>query len=169
MPRIKPGMAGWEAQTLPLCCAVPIVIHVLCAFYSPDHVTYIIWPKLNPRTLAEFWHWFVGNVPGTNVDDGQEIFQLLPPLVLPGVEGDHRLGLAAWAHNLRRHVYISHPLPSQNILLIVKNVENLEKMTTVGFNGFKPVKENSESLKQAWAPGLWWLTFTNLSWAPAWI
>ena len=42
------------------------------------------------RTLAEFWHWFVANVPGTNVDDGQEIFQLLPPLVLPGAEGDHR-------------------------------------------------------------------------------
>ena len=45
------------------------------------------------RTLAEFWHWFVANVPGTNVDDGQEIFQLLPPLVLPGAEGDHRYGV----------------------------------------------------------------------------
>ena len=24
MPRIKPGTAGWEAQTLPLCNAVPL-------------------------------------------------------------------------------------------------------------------------------------------------
>jgi hypothetical protein len=43
------------------------------------------------RSLAEFWHWFVGNVPGNNVDEGEEIFQLLPPLVLPEGGGDHRL------------------------------------------------------------------------------
>ena len=34
------------------------------------------------RTLAEFWHWFVGNVPGTDIDGGDVIFDLLHPLVL---------------------------------------------------------------------------------------
>ena len=34
------------------------------------------------RTLAEFWHWFVGNVPGTDIDSGDVIFDLLHPLVL---------------------------------------------------------------------------------------
>ena len=42
------------------------------------------------RTLSEFWHWFVANVPGNNIDDGTEIFQLLHPLVLPEGSGDHR-------------------------------------------------------------------------------
>ena len=42
------------------------------------------------RTLSEFWHWFVANVPGNSIDDGQEIFQLLHPLVLPEGSGDHR-------------------------------------------------------------------------------
>jgi hypothetical protein len=46
------------------------------------------------RSLAEFWHWFVGNVPGNNVDEGEEIFQLLPPLVLPEGGGDHRLKIS---------------------------------------------------------------------------
>jgi len=44
------------------------------------------------RTLSEFWHWFVANVPGNSIDDGQEIFQLLHPLVLPEGSGDHRFG-----------------------------------------------------------------------------
>ena len=42
------------------------------------------------RTLSEFWHWFVANVPGDNVDDGEVIFDLLFPLVLPEGDGDHR-------------------------------------------------------------------------------
>lgn len=42
------------------------------------------------RTLSEFWHWFVANVPGNSIDEGQEIFQLLHPLVLPEGSGDHR-------------------------------------------------------------------------------
>ena len=42
------------------------------------------------RTLSEFWHWFVANVPGNSIDDGTEIFQLLHPLVLPEGSGDHR-------------------------------------------------------------------------------
>ena len=46
----------------------------------------------NPRTLSEFWHWFVANVPGDSVDDGEVIFELLFPLVLPEGDGDHRYG-----------------------------------------------------------------------------
>ena len=42
------------------------------------------------RTLAEFWHWFVANVPGNSIDEGQEILQLLHPLVLPEGGGNHR-------------------------------------------------------------------------------
>ena len=42
------------------------------------------------RTLSEFWHWFVANVPGDSVDDGEVIFELLFPLVLPEGDGDHR-------------------------------------------------------------------------------
>ena len=42
------------------------------------------------RTLSEFWHWFVANVPGDSVDDGEVIFDLLFPLVLPEGDGDHR-------------------------------------------------------------------------------
>ena len=42
------------------------------------------------RSLAEFWHWFVANVPGNSVGEGQEIFQLLHPLVLPEGNGGHR-------------------------------------------------------------------------------
>jgi hypothetical protein len=42
------------------------------------------------RTLAEFWHWFVANIPGDAVDDGEVIFDLLFPLVLPEGDGDHR-------------------------------------------------------------------------------
>ena len=42
------------------------------------------------RTLAEFWHWFVANIPGDSVDDGEVIFDLLFPLVLPEGDGDHR-------------------------------------------------------------------------------
>ena len=44
------------------------------------------------RTLSEFWHWFVANVPGDAVDDGEVIFDLLFPLVLPEGDGDHRYG-----------------------------------------------------------------------------
>ena len=44
------------------------------------------------RTLSEFWHWFVANVPGDSVDDGEVIFELLFPLVLPEGDGDHRYG-----------------------------------------------------------------------------
>ncbi len=42
------------------------------------------------RTLAEFWHWFVANIPGDSVDDGEVVFDLLFPLVLPEGDGDHR-------------------------------------------------------------------------------
>ena len=42
------------------------------------------------RTLSEFWHWFVANIPGDSVDDGEVIFELLFPLVLPEGDGDHR-------------------------------------------------------------------------------
>ena len=44
------------------------------------------------RTLSEFWHWFVANIPGDSVDDGEVIFELLFPLVLPEGDGDHRYG-----------------------------------------------------------------------------
>ena len=39
------------------------------------------------RTLAEFWHWFVGNVPGSDIDSGDVIFDLLHPLVLKASAG----------------------------------------------------------------------------------
>ena len=42
------------------------------------------------RTLSEFWHWFVANIPGDSVDDGQVMYDLLFPLVLPEGDGDHR-------------------------------------------------------------------------------
>ncbi len=42
------------------------------------------------RTLSEFWHWFVANVPDNSVDDGDIVFDLLFPLVLPEGDGDHR-------------------------------------------------------------------------------
>ena len=42
------------------------------------------------RTLSEFWHWFVANIPGDSVDDGEVVFDLLFPLVLPEGDGDHR-------------------------------------------------------------------------------
>jgi len=44
------------------------------------------------RTLSEFWHWFVANVPGNSVDQGTTIFDHLFPLVLPEGDGDHRFG-----------------------------------------------------------------------------
>jgi len=44
------------------------------------------------RTLSEFWHWFVANIPGDSVDDGEVIFDLLFPLVLPEGDGNHRFG-----------------------------------------------------------------------------
>ena len=40
--------------------------------------------------MSEFWHWFVANIPGDSVDDGEVIFELLFPLVLPEGDGDHR-------------------------------------------------------------------------------
>ena len=46
--------------------------------------------KTDIRTLAEFWHWFVANIPGDAVDEGDVIFDLLFPLVLPEGSGDHR-------------------------------------------------------------------------------
>ena len=42
--------------------------------------------------MSEFWHWFVANIPGDSVDDGEVIFELLFPLVLPEGDGDHRYG-----------------------------------------------------------------------------
>ena len=42
--------------------------------------------------MSEFWHWFVANIPGDSVDDGEVIFDLLFPLVLPEGDGDHRYG-----------------------------------------------------------------------------
>ena len=42
------------------------------------------------RTLSEFWHWFVANIPGDSVDEGETIFDHLFPLVLPEGHGDHR-------------------------------------------------------------------------------
>ena len=49
-------------------------------------------PLSSSRTLSEFWHWFVANIPGDSVDDGEVIFDLLFPLVLPEGDGDHRFG-----------------------------------------------------------------------------
>ena len=70
MTRFKP-MLKWPAQ--------------------PDSLYTIVLSNLDinsrrNRTLSEFWHWFVANVPGDSVDDGEVIFDLLFPLVLP--EGD---------------------------------------------------------------------------------
>jgi hypothetical protein len=45
------------------------------------------------RTLAEFWHWFVANIPGDSLDEGEVVFDLLFPLVLPDGNGDHRLAI----------------------------------------------------------------------------
>ena len=42
--------------------------------------------------MSEFWHWFVANIPGDSVDDGEVVFELLFPLVLPEGDGDHRYG-----------------------------------------------------------------------------
>ena len=61
----------------------------------PDSLYTIVISNLdiNPRrnrTLSEFWHWFVANIPGDSVDDGEVIFDLLFPLVLPEGNGDHR-------------------------------------------------------------------------------
>ena len=42
------------------------------------------------RTLSEFWHWFVANIPGDSVDEGETVFEHLFPLVLPEGHGDHR-------------------------------------------------------------------------------
>ena len=44
------------------------------------------------RTLSEYWHWLVVNVPGGNVDQGQVQLDLLHPLVMPDGDGDHRFG-----------------------------------------------------------------------------
>ncbi len=52
---------------------------------SADQLLFVLF-----RTLAEFWHWFVANIPGDSVDDGDVVFDLLFPLVLPEGSGDHR-------------------------------------------------------------------------------
>ncbi len=57
------------------------IIYLLCL---------IGFPFLVCRTLSEFWHWFVANVPDNSVDDGDVVFDLLFPLVLPEGDGDHR-------------------------------------------------------------------------------
>ncbi len=44
------------------------------------------------RTLSEFWHWMVGNIPEGDLDRGEVVFDLLHPLVLPDGDGDHRWG-----------------------------------------------------------------------------
>ena len=74
MTRFKP-MLKWPAQ--------------------PDSLYTIVLSNLDinsrrNRTLSEFWHWFVANIPGDSVDDGEVIFDLLFPLVLPEGDGDHR-------------------------------------------------------------------------------
>ena len=53
---------------------------------------HVIVMNLSDRTLSEFWHWFVANIPGDSVDDGEVIFDLLFPLVLPEGDGNHRFG-----------------------------------------------------------------------------
>ena len=53
---------------------------------------HVIVTNLSDRTLSEFWHWFVANIPGDSVDDGEVIFDLLFPLVLPEGDGNHRFG-----------------------------------------------------------------------------
>ncbi|XP_023334365.1 putative uncharacterized protein DDB_G0282133 isoform X2 [Eurytemora carolleeae] len=76
MTRFKP-MLKWPAQ--------------------PDSLYTVVLSNLDinsrrNRTLSEFWHWFVANIPGDSVDDGEVIFDLLFPLVLPEGDGDHRYG-----------------------------------------------------------------------------
>jgi len=76
MTRFKP-MLKWPAQ--------------------PDSLYTIVISNLDinsrrNRTLSEFWHWFVANIPGDSVDDGEVVFDLLFPLVLPEGDGDHRYG-----------------------------------------------------------------------------
>jgi len=76
MTRFKP-MLKWPAQ--------------------PDSLYTVVMSNLDinsrrNRTLSEFWHWFVANIPGDSVDDGEVIFELLFPLVLPEGDGDHRYG-----------------------------------------------------------------------------
>ncbi len=44
------------------------------------------------RSLSEFWHWMVSNVPGDDLDRGDVVLDLLHPLVLPDGDGDHRFG-----------------------------------------------------------------------------
>lgn len=76
MTRFKP-MLKWPAQ--------------------PDSLYTVVMSNLDinsrrNRTLSEFWHWFVANIPGDSLDDGDVIFELLFPLVLPEGDGDHRYG-----------------------------------------------------------------------------
>jgi hypothetical protein len=76
MTRFKP-MLKWPAQ--------------------PDSLYTVVLSNLDinsrrNRTLSEFWHWFVANIPGDSVDDGEVVFDLLYPLVLPEGDGDHRYG-----------------------------------------------------------------------------
>ncbi len=42
------------------------------------------------RSLSEFWHWLVVNVPENDLDRGDVVLDLLHPLVLPDGDGDHR-------------------------------------------------------------------------------
>uniref|UniRef100_A0A0K2U802 Uncharacterized protein n=1 Tax=Lepeophtheirus salmonis TaxID=72036 RepID=A0A0K2U802_LEPSM len=65
--------------------------------YEPDTLYTLVLSNLDinsrrNRTLSEFWHWFVANIPGDSVDNGEVIFELLFPLVLPEGDGDHRFG-----------------------------------------------------------------------------
>ena len=50
----------------------------------------LIFFLFSSRTLSEFWHWFVANIPGDSVDEGETVFEHLFPLVLPEGHGDHR-------------------------------------------------------------------------------
>ena len=88
---ISPGLQMMVLTTLWSCQTLTLTLGGIgwCWLQVVD----LIWTTFGVcRTLSEFWHWFVANIPGDSVDDGEVIFDLLFPLVLPEGDGDHRFG-----------------------------------------------------------------------------
>ena len=91
------------------------------------------------RTLSEFWHWFVANIPGDSVDDGEVVFELLFPLVLPEGDGDHRYGFFVFEQPGQLNYQVERSEIEMSLrqkLILIPSVSPLNKHNTQSIKSF---------------------------------
>nr|XP_018913439.1 PREDICTED: protein D3-like [Bemisia tabaci] len=128
----KPHNITWEADNSTLYTLLLV---------DPD------WPIKEPRTINEFPHWMVGNIPGSNVDKGETIIDYVGFRATVVDENPHRYTFLAYAQPKKKPIKFDEPrLNTTQIYersyikrfsnFSGKNIAKKYNLTNVGINFF---------------------------------